>query len=164
VRGAGFAEFMRIEFDGIVRALTLVLGDRAVAEDSAQEAFARALLRWRQVSAMERPATWVYVVAVRHGRRHLMRSGRVIESVEGVSPEPANEIVDGMWIADLVAQLPPRQRAAVVLRHAGGLRLAEIADALGIRTGTVKSSLHAAYRTLRIRIESEADEVADHAS
>jgi RNA polymerase sigma factor (sigma-70 family) len=163
VRGLDFTEFMRCEFDGMVRALTLALGDRALAEDSAQEAFARALLRWHRVSVMERPGTWVFVVAVRHGRRHLQRAARSVKAPEAVE-EPASGIVDGMWIAELVARLPPQQRAVVVLRHAGGLQLAEIAEALGVRLGTVKSTLHAAYRTLRLRIEVDIDEVTDHAS
>jgi DNA-directed RNA polymerase specialized sigma24 family protein len=51
-----------------------------------------------------------------------------------------------MW--DLVSQLPLRQRTAVVLRHLGQLREAEIATVMGVRRGTVSRHLRLAYASL----------------
>src|SRR5687767_9266140 len=67
----GFEAFFRQHRDPVVRALTLVFGERGAAEDAAQVGFERAFARWHRVGTYERPATWVYVVALRHGRRQL---------------------------------------------------------------------------------------------
>ena len=145
--------------------MTIVFDDRAFAEDAAQTGFERALRRWRTVATHDRPDTWVYVVAVRHGRRQLARRAdqRTWESEAPDAPSPEAEVVGAEGFEDLLRQLPPRQRAAVVLRHLDGLPLADIAEALGVSVGTVKSSLHSAYRSLRVELagEVEAKEVRD---
>ncbi len=73
--------------------------------------------------------------------------------------------MNAAWVAEALERLPPRQRAAVVLRHLAGLRIAEVAEALGVRTGTVKSSLHAAYASLRVELADplESEEVEGNA-
>ena len=53
-------------------------------------------------------------------------------------------------------RLPPEQRAILVLRHFAGLELAEIADALAIPTGTVRSRLHHAHRAMRAALDADA--------
>jgi RNA polymerase sigma factor (sigma-70 family) len=53
----------------------------------------------------------------------------------------------------LLERLPPRQRAAVVLRYLGDLTVPEIARALACAEGTVKSGLHDAMRNLRAQME-----------
>jgi RNA polymerase sigma factor (sigma-70 family) len=154
-----FDGFFAAEYEGVVRSLTLVFADRGRAEDAAQVGFERALRRWSSVGSMERPGTWVYVVAVRQGRRDLLRDRAeppVATDQTILGPEDA--VADASWLAAAVDRLPPRQRAAIVLRHLSGLRLADIAEALGVTTGTIKSSLHAAYSTLRIEL-SDHEEV-----
>jgi RNA polymerase sigma factor (sigma-70 family) len=66
--------------------------------------------------------------------------------------------VSAAWVAETIAGLPPRQRAVVVLRHLVGLRLGEIAEALDISVGTVKSTLHSAHARLRVDL---ANDLAD---
>lgn len=56
-------------------------------------------------------------------------------------------------LADALAALPPKRRTAVVLRYYAGLDTREIADAMGVRPGTVKSLLHRALAQLREEIE-----------
>ena len=157
----GFEAFFATEYDGVVRSLTLAFGDRSQAEEAAQVGFERALRRWRYVGEMDRPGTWVYVVAVRHGRRALVRDrafpGEVVEVVE-VAAGPEATAVTVLWLGDALRRLPPRRRAVVVLRHLGELSLAEISEALGIAVGTVKSTLHAAYAQLRVDLSDEDDE------
>jgi DNA-directed RNA polymerase specialized sigma24 family protein len=63
------------------------------------------------------------------------------------------EAEDVVQDADALATLPPKRRAAVVLRYYAGLREREIADVLGVRPGTVKSMLHRALGQLREVIE-----------
>ena len=161
VSGATFDAFVESEYEGVVRSLTLVFGNRDVAEDCALEGFERALARWRHVATLERPGTWVYVVAVRYGRRNLRRTPPALPPVAPHDLE--DQLVGSMYFDTVVATLPPRQRAVVVLRHLTGLPLADIAAALRISVGTVKSTLHAAHAALRIEANDALGEVSRHA-
>jgi RNA polymerase sigma factor (sigma-70 family) len=162
-----FDVFFAAEYEPVVRSLTLAFGDRDAAEDAAQGGFEKALRHWTQVGQMDRPGTWVYVVAVRSGRRALSRQTQEQQAV-GDSPVPSPEAatVNAAWVGDALARLAPRQRAVVVLRHHGGLSLKDIAEALGISVGTVKSTLHAAHRRLNIELSSQTteEEEASHAT
>jgi hypothetical protein len=60
----GFETFFEDNYGAVLRSVAFALGDRDRAEDLTQEAFARAYQRWGRVAAMERPVTWVYVVAL----------------------------------------------------------------------------------------------------
>jgi RNA polymerase sigma factor (sigma-70 family) len=149
----GFEAFFNDNYDSLLRTLTLACGDRAAAEEACQEAFARAFRRWRVVSAADRPATWVYVVAVRCLPRRL--TGDASETDEPDLAGFEDQVVEAVWVEQLLAGLAPRQRAAVVLRFLGGLSLAEVAEALGCKVGTVKATLHVALGRLRTTIPEE---------
>lgn len=69
-----------------------------------------------------------------------------------VARDHAQEWVDGAAVRGALAQLPPRQRAIVVLRYYEDLSEAQIAEVLGISTGTVKSQAHHAVRNLRTHL------------
>ena len=155
----GFEGFFRAHHDGVVRALTLVFGERAAAEDAAQVGFERAYARWHRVGGYERPATWVYVVALRHGRSQLRPREVSAGADEVLSDDHAQGSVDRLSVMEQVRRLPPQQRAVVVLRYLVGLQLAEIAEAMGVRLGTVKSTLHAAHQRLRVAVDERSDEV-----
>ena len=71
-----FDEFYAAHFDDIARAISLAAGDRELARDATQEAFARALRRWRTVRDMDRADGWVYVVAMNQLRDHWRRLER----------------------------------------------------------------------------------------
>ena len=150
---AAFEAFYRSQRAAIVRALTLALGNRQLAEDCAQVGFERAYSRWARVSRHERPAAWVYVVAVRQGWR-LTRRAEVDDAVrEPASLADGEAAVDGaLWFAEVLRGLPRRQREAVVLRHLADLKLSDIAAAQRVTTGTVKASLHQAYERLRVQL------------
>jgi DNA-directed RNA polymerase specialized sigma24 family protein len=72
----GFDHFFADNYDQVVRSLTLAVGDRARAEDAAQEAFAKAYRRWPSVAQMERPVGWVLVVAMNQMKRWIKRAER----------------------------------------------------------------------------------------
>ena len=71
-----FEGFFERHYAGICRALWLGLGNDCNPEDAAQEAFARAFQKWPAVSRLDRPATWVFVVAVREARHQKRRRDR----------------------------------------------------------------------------------------
>ncbi len=150
-----FDNFFDRQYEPVVRSLTLVFGDRSRAEDAAQGAFERAYRKWRSVSEMDRPGTWVYVVALRDARRALAREergGPLEDSLVAGMDEVAATAVS---VQAALARLPLRQRAAVVLRYLGGLSVGEVAQAMGCAEGTVKATLHAALQRLRVEFSEE---------
>lgn len=98
-------------------------------------------------------------------RRRALRPAPPVRAAGGAAgPPPVDDTaraVDAVWVTQLLATLPPRQREAVVLRHLADLRLADIARAQGVTTGTVKASLHAAYRHLRVEVGRDEEVTLD---
>jgi RNA polymerase sigma-70 factor (sigma-E family) len=114
-----------------------ILGDRADAEDVAQEALARATLRWAKLH--ERPEGWVSTVASNLAVDRYRRRRR-----EPTIPTGPIGVVDDQTVerGDLVAalrKLPRRQREVVVLRYLADLSEADVAATLGCSVGSVKT-------------------------
>jgi RNA polymerase sigma-70 factor (sigma-E family) len=151
-----FEAFFADEYGDVLRTVALAIGDHARAEDATQEAFARAFRSWRKVARLNRPAAWVYVVALNAERSRFRRDRRVsgdAEPRDGTEVDPADATVARVVVEELLDGLPPRQRAAVVLRYLGDLTVPEVARALHCAEGTVKSALHDALRNLRLDAE-----------
>jgi RNA polymerase sigma-70 factor (ECF subfamily) len=143
----------------VVRALTLALGDRARAEDAAQEAFAKAHRQWRRVAMMDRPVAWVYVVALNKARRDRRRELEApAPDILGEAPDPAAAVTVGVSVRAALDQLAPRQRLAVVLRYLADLQVDEVAAAMGCTVGTAKATLHTARARLRIELAPGEDD------
>jgi RNA polymerase sigma-70 factor, ECF subfamily len=145
-----FETFFDDEYGPVLRTVALAVGDRGRAEEVTQEAFARAFRKWRTVSQLARPAAWVYVVALNAERTRRRRDARVVAVEPQVTADPSAGVDAGVMVRQLLERLPPRQRAAVVLRYLGDLTVPEVARALGCAEGTVKSTLHDALRNLRV--------------
>lgn len=155
-----FDTFFEDEYGDVLRTVALAVGDRARAEEVTQEAFARAFRKWRKVSLLNRPAAWVYVVAVNAERSRFRRDARIHSGVStdlGVSTDPTGAVLARVVVEELLDRLPPRQRAAVVLRYLGDLTVPEVARALGCAEGTVKSTLHDALRKLRVELDGSEE-------
>jgi RNA polymerase sigma-70 factor (ECF subfamily) len=151
-----FATFFEDHYGSVVRAVAMAVGDRGRAEDLTQEAFVRAFRRWQVVSAMDRPITWVYVVALNAERRHWRRAQRQSgyeDQRDVLLVDPAGGVVTTIVIRDALGRLAPRQRAVVALRYLADLRVSEIAEVMGCAEGTVKAALHQALRNLRVDLE-----------
>ena len=161
-----FEEFFAATYERVVRSLVLACGDQDGAEEAAQEAFARALRRWPAVSGMQRPGTWVFVVAIRYYRRYERRRGTGLidgGSDDNGGEDPAAGVAIRVWVNNAIETLPKRQRLAVVLRFYADLSVPEIASAMRCSTGTVKSTLHAALAHLKVDLDSVRLEGPDHA-
>ena len=160
VRVVDFDEFFAQHYRGVVAALKLAVVDQSLAEDAAQEAFVRALRRWRTVGRLDRPATWVYVVAMREARRQVRRrASEPTDMGKGTMVDVAEAVTEGLPLREAMARLPPRQREAVTLRFLADLPVADIARAMGCRQGTVKSTLHAALANLRVELDHSEGEL-----
>ncbi|MEV7428261.1 SigE family RNA polymerase sigma factor [Nocardioides sp. NPDC092400] len=155
---ASYDEFFRASWPRLYRTTLFVAGDAAAAEDALQSAFAKAYAGWRRVAAADDPEAYVRRMAVNEvlgSRRHGWgRRERPHERVEplgdrapGAGLETAVVLRDRLWTA--VLELPPRQRAVVVLRYYEDLSEAAIAEVLGCSRGTVKSQASKALAHLR---------------
>jgi len=119
-------------------------GSDSIAEELVQDAFVR--LHTVHV-APDNPGGYLRIVVVNLCRDHLRRRTRARRHLVSTALPATPPEIDETWIA--VGTLPPRHRAAVVLRDYLDLPEAEIAQLLGCRPGTVKSTLSRALAALR---------------
>ena len=144
-----FTDSYRALWPGLVRLGHLLTGSRALGEEAAQEAFLGLL---RTGSAVDNPAAYLrrsLVNATVNASRRAQREQRYLSTLrEEVQPPPE---LDSTW--QVLATLPARQRAVLVLRYYEDLSEKAIAEVLGCRPGTVKSL---AARGLA-RLEKELD-------
>jgi RNA polymerase sigma-70 factor (sigma-E family) len=150
---AEVAAFCRREHRRLVGLLALYVGDRAVAEELAQETLVRVCERWPQVRTMSSPSGWASRVALNLASSRWRRAGaeRRAHIRHGAPTDAVHDVDTAATLAvrSAVAALPPRQKQALVLRYYADLSIAEVADAMRCPVGTVKSLLSRATATLR---------------
>ena len=143
----------------LLRLALVLTGDQPLSEELVQEAFVR-LHRSGGAPALGAELAYLRrtVINLSHGHhRHLqvVRAHRPDETGAAPSAEAGAVRRDGQrLVADAVRALPDRQRDCIVLRFYADLTDVEIADALGISAGSVKTHLHRARAALADRLES----------
>jgi RNA polymerase sigma-70 factor (sigma-E family) len=128
-----------------------VLGDRGDAEDVAQEALARAHVRW--VRLRDRPEGWVVTVATNLAIDRLRRRSRTTESRREPVALVETHLSERIDLARALRRLSRRQREVVVLRYLADWPELAVADALGCTPGTVKSHASRGLAQLRHHLE-----------
>lgn len=154
--------YFRACFTPVTRTVFLIVHDRVLAEDVAQEAFYRMLRHWGTVSTYERPESWVRRVAIRIAVRELQRSStrRERERLAGAGVPDDHVDLPDPDVARAVAELAPMQRAAVVLFYWEDRPVAEIAEVLEVSESTVKQHLfRARHRLAELLGEEVTDDV-----
>ncbi len=145
---ARFEDFYRAEWDSVYRPLFATLGDPHLAKDATAEAMARAYQRWSKVRTYRNPSGWVYRVGLNWARSRFRKQRReVLGDPTGVAPSSADELPDNDLDAALQS-LPLDQRSVIVLRYYMDWSQEEIAGALRVPIGTVKSRIHRALKKL----------------
>ena len=150
--GEDFSAFAVSRWPGLVRLAFGLTGDRWMAEDIAQMTLAKAYVAWRRVSRADDPDAYLRRILVNASNRRFRR--RRVTEQPGDPPEtavegPADLVSERAALLAALRQLPPRQRAVVVLRYWEDLTDAQIALALGCSPGTVRSQLSRALAKLR---------------
>jgi RNA polymerase sigma-70 factor (ECF subfamily) len=162
----GAFETLVRRYQGWVFTLALrMVGDRAEAEDLAQDVFLKAYRGLRGFKGASRFSTWLYAIASHHCLNHLKARGRR-GGLGDDPPAPVDRLPDGapradalLERADLVrivqaemAHLTEEHRMVLILRDIQGLSYEEIARTLGVELGTVRSRLHRARMEMKARL------------
>jgi len=140
-----FELLYRTELHGQVQRAALLLGSATSANDVVHDAFIAVFQRW---DTLEAPGPYLNR-CVLNGCRDLLRRQRGSPSES--RPTFVGDRADDVAVWDGLSLLPFRQRAAIVMRYWQGMDEFEIADALGIRPGTVGSLLTRGKRNLERR-------------
>ena len=152
---ASFDDLYAAHYGDLTVQLYAYFGDRQEAQDVVQEAFCRALARWRVVARYDDPVAWVRRVAwnlavskwraTRTALNFVHRQHRAEGKVDGPGPERVALIA-------ALATLSAQHRRAVVLHYLADLTLPEIAAREGVPVNTVKSWLHRARAALAAQL------------
>jgi RNA polymerase sigma factor (sigma-70 family) len=146
-----FQRFLDAHREDVWRFLVAAVG-REAADDCFQETFLSAM-RAYPGTRIENPRAWVLTIAHRKALDHHRARARRPVPVGAVPdapapPEPDPErLRDGVW--ERVSDLPPKQRAALLLRFAGDLSHREVAAALGCSEEAARRSTHEGLKRLR---------------
>lgn len=150
-----FDEVYAAHYADLTVQLYAYFGDRQEAQDVVQEAFCRALTRWKRVSRYEDPVAWIrrvaWNLAVSRWRRtrtalgFLRRQSPVELHADGPSP-------DRVALVAALSELPGNHRRALVLHYLADMSVAEVALREGVAEGTVKSWLHRGRAALAARL------------
>jgi RNA polymerase sigma-70 factor (sigma-E family) len=155
-----FEEFTAARLPALLRYAMLLSGDREQARDLVQEVLARALVKWGRIGTIEEPYAYVRRMVTNEflswRRRRKLTTVPLDEAHEAATPEP--ETPDDL--RGLLARLPGRQRAVLVLRYYEDLTDDEIAAALGCRVGTVRGYASRGLAALRIELATNTNEEA----
>jgi RNA polymerase sigma factor (sigma-70 family) len=144
-----FQRFLDAHRDDVWRFLVAAVG-RDAADDCFQETFMSAMRAYPR-TRIENPRAWVLTIAHRkaldHHRARARRPVPVGAIPDAPAPEAPDATGDGVW--ERVSDLPPKQRAALLLRFAGDLSHREVAAALGCSEEAARRSAHEGLKRLR---------------
>jgi RNA polymerase sigma-70 factor (sigma-E family) len=156
-----FDRFVAMAADGLLRTAYLIVWDQRIAEDLVQECFFEIARRWPRVRSMEFPAAYARRILVNKAldgaERRSRHRGELDDlgnpSTAGFRDATAERDLELAGtksdLIDVLRQLPPMQRAVLVLRYFVDLPEAQIAETLGCTVGTVKSTTARALDRLR---------------
>ena len=161
----GFEDFYTGTRHRLITYLYAMTGDRAEAQDAAQEAYVRAWQRWATVSGYDNPEAWVRTVAHRLclNNWRKMRNRVTAYVRHGPAPDLGPPGEDSVALIAALRQLSTAERQAVVLHHLLDLSVAEVAAQTGAPAGTVKTRLARGRRALAGLLDEDAPEEFIHA-
>jgi RNA polymerase sigma-70 factor (sigma-E family) len=151
---ARLGDYVRGQWPALVRYATALCGNRAEAEELVQTALVRVALRWPFVRDKDNPDGYVRRAVLNadlnRWRRLRWRETSVAEVPDTLGTDATAGVADGLMVRAALQQLPPRQRAVLVLRYLEDRSEREAADLLGCSLGTVKSQTSKGLTKLRL--------------
>jgi RNA polymerase sigma-70 factor (sigma-E family) len=151
---SSFDDFVDERLDGLLRYASVLTCDAELAQDVVQEVLLRAQQKWRRIGPMGAPTAYVkrmilneYLSLRRRRAVHEAASAALVR--DEVVDDPSGSYNEREAMLARIAALPPKQRAAVVLRYYEDRTDGEIAELLGCGASTVRSHLARALAALR---------------
>ena len=139
-----------------------LVGDREWAHDLAQETFLRLFRARNRLPQVENRRAWVYRIATNLAFNSLKRHRRLswlpwrsADVARLTMPDPTEEFDRSLIVEQALAQLPPHYRAPLLLHSHYGFSIREVAQALNISKGAVKTRLYRARKMFRQVYEGE---------
>lgn len=153
-----FEEYVRTRQEALLRSARRLVPDPVDAQDLLQTALARTYGRWDGIADKSLADAYLRRVMI-NTRTEWWRARRLEEVPTEQLPERcvedgSDQHADRALLIDILGVLAPKQRSVVVLRHWEQMSTEETAAALGMSTGTVKSTLHRALARLREELEA----------
>jgi RNA polymerase sigma-70 factor (ECF subfamily) len=146
-------EEYRRDFARFVHVATAITGDVELAADSVQDGFARAIRLRKSYGGSGSLQGWLWRIVVNAARDQANAASRLPRSDSAARMPAASPTAESHEVRAVLAQLPERQRLVLFLRYYADLDYDAIASALGITSGTVGATLHAAHAALRPHIQ-----------
>lgn len=154
-----WGEIVRRYKEAVFGVALAILRDRADAEDATQEAFIRAYTQLHRYDLSRKFSTWLFTVTA-NVAKNMLRKRRRRVPIPRVRQEP--DPAETVWkeemlqaVREVVWSLPETYRAPLVLRYWHELDLAEIAQVLGLKVGTVKTRLHRGRALVKSRLAEQ---------
>ncbi|MGW3569013.1 SigE family RNA polymerase sigma factor [Streptomyces sp. NPDC000941] len=153
-----FEEYVRNRQDALLRSARRLVPDPIEAQDLLQTALVRTYGRWDGIADKSLADAYLRRVMI-NTRTEWWRARKLDEVPTEQLPDArvedsTEQHADRALLMDILGVLAPKQRSVVVLRHWEQMTTEETAEALGMSTGTVKSTLHRALARLRQELES----------
>ena len=148
-----FTDFMSVRSASLFRTAYLIVGDHQLAQDLLQESLIKTYVAWprlRDVSKAEAYTRKAIVTTAISWRRRRSFHERPTDPLPDTSvPDPGEAVTTHASMVAQLRTLPPRQRAAIVLRYYEDLSLAQTAEVMGCSVGAVKSHVSTGIGRLR---------------
>jgi RNA polymerase sigma-70 factor (sigma-E family) len=160
-----FDRFVAETAESLLQSAYLITWDLAEAQDLVQECLFKVARRWPRVKKMRRPVAYARTVlihlALDEGKRRSRRRSELGPEAAGfleahhddAAVAVLGRVETSTDLLEALRELPPRQRAALVLRYFDDLSEAEVAHVMGCSVGTVKSTTSRALGRLRRKVE-----------
>lgn len=156
-----FEDFVRTHSGRLTRLAWLITRNFADAQDACADALVALYPRWervpsdpaRQLGYVRRTVVNACLAVIRKRRREIL----VDDLAEALVTRPADESIVDQSLLLACGELPPLQRAAIVLHYYDDLSYAQIASTLGCREATARSHVRRALIALRARLAGEGD-------
>lgn len=162
-----FEDYVARHRRALFRFAAVLCGSPRLAEDVVSDALGAAFERWERIGGLEHPHAYVrkmvltgYLGWRRRAQRLAVRAD--LTDLVPAAPDHADAHADRAHLAAEIRRLPPKQRAAIVLRYFEELEYAEIAELLGSGENAVRSNISRGLAHLRVQLTTSARDTNSH--
>jgi RNA polymerase sigma-70 factor (sigma-E family) len=156
--GDALAELYRSEYRNLLGLAAVLCDDSEACHEIVQSAFVAAFVHWNRIREPERAPAYVRSSVMNGARSRLRRrqvADRHPDSPAAPVDGPEAAAVARRQVVSALRSLPPRQRESLALRYLLDLPDADVAEAMGVSLGSVKTHIHRCLTSLRRQLGTE---------